>query len=147
MRRSVTKELLQHETEFGSLILNQAAPDVLLIVMKGRCDLSQAHAYMRVVEQVYKGERAFHHFFDMGELDSYVSGARTQLTRFAIAERSHVASSTFLVRSKLVAMGVSTASLAAQLAGLHFKTTADRHVFDERLRARTSAMTGSVTRR
>jgi len=53
---------------------------------------------------------------------------------FAIDHRAQVASAIFLVRSRLVAIGVSTAALAARLVGLEFVVLSARVEFDRRLR-------------
>lgn len=75
---------------------------------------------------------AAHLFFDAEELDDYESALRVDLTRGLFPERERVASFHVLVRSKLVAMGVSVANLA--LGGI-VNSTSDRKRFKARLDA------------
>lgn len=75
---------------------------------------------------------AAHLFFDAEELDNYESSLRVELTQCFFPERERLASFHVLVRSKLVAMGVSVANLA--LGGI-VNSTSDRKRFKARLDA------------
>jgi len=89
---------------------------------------------MAEAKGAYAQQQRVQHFFDVEGLESYDSSARVALTRFAIDHRAQVASAIFLVRSRLVAIGVSTAALAARLVGLEFVVLSARVEFDRRLR-------------
>lgn len=114
--------------------------DVMCTTLRGHVTLAMASEHMSAAMRAYTQSKHVHHFFDCEEMTGYDSAARIQLTEFALRHRAQVASSTFLVRSKIVAMGVSTAALAARLVGLEFVMVSDRKSFDakrnERVRAR-----------
>lgn len=104
--------------------------------VRGHADDAIASAHIREATAAYRGGTSVHHFFDLEEMTSYESSARIELTHFAIRERAHVASAIFIVRSKLVAMGVSTAALAARLVGLEFVVLHRRADFERRIAER-----------
>jgi hypothetical protein len=116
------------------------APDVMCTTMRGHVTAAMAAEHMSAATRAYARGTHVHHYFDCEEMTGYESAARIQLTEFALRHRAQVASSTFLVRSKIVAMGVSTAALAARLVGLEFVMVSDRKTFDakrnERVRSR-----------
>ena len=78
-------------------------------------------------------------FFDVEGLTSYDSGLRTGMTKGLLADRERIASLRVLVRAKIVAMGVSVASLA--LGGIvttvrersAFKAALDACLFEHRV--------------
>lgn len=119
----------------GSVQVSRPRPGVMCTVIRGYCDDAEAAVHMSEARASYaRGER-LHHFFDVEDLTNYASSARMELTRFAIENRAHVASATFLVRSKIVAMGVSTAALAARLVGLEFVVLHRRADFEQRMKS------------
>ncbi len=71
-----------------------------------------------------------HLFADLGAMNNYDSGLRTELTAGFLPARERIASFPILLRSKLVAMGVSVANLA--LGGL-VQTMDDRERFKKAL--------------
>jgi hypothetical protein len=125
-------------TRSGSTRVTWPAPSVMLTVIEGFCGDEQAAIHTREARAAYARGLRLHHFFDVEGMTNYASSARVELTRFAIEHRAHVASATFLVRHRLVAMGVSTAALAARLVGLDFHILHDRGQF-ERLIDRAKA--------
>ena len=114
--------------------------DVMCTTLRGHVTVAMAMEHMSAAVRAYNRRTRVHHYFDCDAMTGYDSAARIQLTEFALRHRAQVASSTFLVRSKIVAMGVSTAALAARLVGLEFVMVSDRKSFDgkrnERIRAR-----------
>lgn len=66
-------------------------------------------------------------------MTSYDSSARRSLTTWVVANHGNVRVAHFLVGSKLVAMGVSAASLAAALVGLNMRAHTDRATFESEL--------------
>lgn len=111
------------------------APNVLVTRLRGRLDETGATAHMTESLRAYRAGTVVHHFFDFEQMTGYSSAARSMLTDFAAKNRASVASATFLVKSKLVAMGVQTAALALQLVGLELHLAKDQREFDARLDA------------
>ena len=114
--------------------------DVMCTTLRGHVTVAMALEHMSAAARAYAQGTRIHHYFDCDGMTGYDSAARIQLTEFALRHRAQVASSTFLVRSKIVAMGVSTAALAARLVGLEFVMVSDRKSFElkrnERVRSR-----------
>lgn len=132
---ATSRELGRLEDERGTIVVALLSPRVLLTTIKGHCGVEHAQVHVDAARSVYAPGRRLHHFFDVYELETYDSRARVLLTHFAIDSRAHLESALFLVRSKLVAMGVSTASLAARLAGITFESASTRAAFEARLNA------------
>lgn len=122
------------ESARGAIAVRWLAPGVMCTTITGHCDDALADVHVTEARAAYAEQRQVQHFFDVEGLESYDSSARVALTRFAIDQRAHVAAAIFLVRSRLVAMGVSTAALAARLVGLEFVVLSERAEFDRRLR-------------
>lgn len=122
----VTYRVVDERDARGSLELYLAPPDLCVTVARGH--LSAAMARRR------RG-RIFRTFHDWGALESYDSNARRLLTTWLVANTSHVSSADFLVSSKLVAMGVSAASLMTTLAGLMMEAHTERAPFEAAYRA------------
>lgn len=105
----------------------------MLTTVRGHATEVEAAVHMQAATRAYERRIRVHHFFDLEHLERYVSAARTTLTDFAVENRDSVASATFLVRSKMVAMGVSTAALALRLVGVEFYVLHDRATFEARI--------------
>lgn len=119
----------------GTVKIRWLAPEVMLTTLSGHCDEALAAVHIREAAGAYRKGARLQHFFDVDALAGYDSAARVALTGFAIEHRAQVRSAVFLVRSKIVAMGVSTAALAARLVGLEFVVLSDRAEFERRVRA------------
>ncbi len=127
------RELARLDDERGLLAVRLEAPQLICTRWERRCEVAHVRAYITAVQALYEVGGRFAHFFDVYKMDSYASQARMELTRFALDSRLHVGEAHFLVRSRIVAMGVSTASLAAQLAGMRFESTTVPSEFQRRL--------------
>lgn len=128
------------EADKSSIEIAWPVLDVMCTTLQGHVTVAMAMEHMSAATRAYNRGTRVHHYFDCDGMTGYDSAARIQLTEFALRHRAQVASSTFLVRSKIVAMGVSTAALAARLVGLEFVMVSDRKSFDskrnERIRSR-----------
>lgn len=111
----------------------QLIGSALMVRHTGHMSRELTDVYTRAAEEAYRRVDRVHHFFDFFETTSYASQVRLHLTDFAISQRAHVASATFLVQSRIVAMGVTTAALAVRLVGMQFVVLSQRAEF-ERLR-------------
>lgn len=72
----------------------------------------------------------FHEWLGM---TSYDSEARTHLTKWVLTHHALIYDMTFVVESRLVAMGIATANLATRAAGVTLRTVPDRQAFDDAL--------------
>jgi len=71
--------------------------------------------FAALIAAAYKGldgRRPLHLFADLGGMSNYDTGLRTELTTTFMPDRERIASFPILLRSKLVAMGVTVAGLA-----------------------------------
>ena len=107
------------------------APNLLVVRLQGHGESEFAAPIVEAYQRLQKTPAA-HLFFDAEELDNYESALRVELTKCFFPERQQLASFHVLVRSKLVAMGVSVANLA--LGGI-VNGTSDRKRFKARLDA------------
>ena len=111
---------------------------------RGRLGVDVVEAFLAQLDaMVSEGVRGVVVFHDFEALLGYDSAARQRLTEW---RRSAPAGTTralhLLVRSKLVAMGASTASLALRLVGVELQSYTDRGSFERALEtARVSART------
>ncbi len=115
----------------GAVSVWVPAPSLLVVRLQGHGEAE----FARPIIQAFDGLQmtpAAHLFFDAEELENYESSLRVELTSRLFPEREKLASSHVLVRSKLVAMGVSVANLA--LGGI-VNSTSDRRRFKARLDA------------
>jgi hypothetical protein len=111
---------------------------LLVVALRGHGEAAFAAPIVDAYEQLAKGGPV-HLFFDAEDLTNYDSPLRTELTARFFPDRARLASFEVLVRSRLVAMGVSVANLA--LGGVvkmsadraHFKARLDACVFENRI--------------
>jgi hypothetical protein len=72
----------------------------------------------------------FHEWMGMA---SYDSSARSHLTKWVVSRHEQISGMTFVVRSRLTAMGIATANLATRAVGITLCTLANRAAFDAAL--------------
>jgi hypothetical protein len=118
------------DAALGSIELVKEGPRVLRILMKGRGRTADAKRMLHELELCLK-QRAHHTFWDLGDLESYESGVRTESTRVLLAEWKNVLSIRVFARSQLVRMGVAVANLALRN---RVESFADRAPFEAALR-------------
>ena len=116
--------------ERGSLEIYLPPPNLLVNVARGHLSQFLARRWVDVIDVEFKKDRVFHSFQDWEAMTSYDSAARRVLTTWILANRKSVASSDFLVGSRIVAMGISTANVMTALAGLHMVAHTDRAEFE-----------------
>lgn len=100
------------------------APGVVLVRVAGKADVDVARELAKDHEKSIAEFGAFALFSDFSSMVSYTSAGRFELTEWSKKNWSHLRSSHILVASKLVAMGVSVASIA--LPGLRSHTERSR---------------------
>lgn len=136
--RATKNRVVDERDERGQLqIFLPAAklPDAPLCVTRvtGHLTLRMAHQWIAVLDPYFGRGTVFDTFHDWEKMTSYDSSARRSLTTWVVANHSNVRVANFLVGSKLVAMGVSAASLAAALVGLNMRAHTERAAFERDL--------------
>ena len=107
------------------------APGVVLQRVTGKAGIAIAREIGRQLERILERHDAVVLFDDFAEMTGYTSEGRIELTEWSKRNWSRLRSTHILVGSKLVAMGVSVASIA--LPGL--RSYDDRARFEAMLRA------------
>jgi hypothetical protein len=101
-----------HETPRGSARIAFLAPGVFLGTITGHYSKELLAPYLAGMAAALKQSRLVT-FNDWWDMTSYDSVCRTTMTEWVIANRARSERHHILVRSKLVAMGVATASMLA----------------------------------
>jgi hypothetical protein len=124
----------------SELLVTEVAPDVLL------CKLIGFHEDQDIVLQFSRwfdartdGGRRVHMFWDTEETKGYKTECREALQEWQRRARPRMASSTVLVRSKLMEMALSITNL---ITGSFHKATNDRRKFETMLAAATREAIG-----
>lgn len=118
--------------EPGGVWLYDVAPHVVYTIAKGRVTTAHAAALRARADPFFdRAERcwAIHDWYDMA---AYESGARGVMTDWSIARRGRLVGCVILTGSKLVAMGVSAASIPLVFAGVEMQAFTDRSVYERR---------------
>jgi hypothetical protein len=116
----------------GGIWLYDVAPHVVYTIAQGRVTAAQAAALRARGDAFFdRAERcwAIHDWHDMV---AYESGARVVMTDWSIARRGRLVGCVILTGSKLVAMGVSAASIPLVFAGVSMEAFTDRPVYEQR---------------
>jgi hypothetical protein len=119
----------------GSLNIYLPKPDLCITRVKGHLSNAMARDWMDALDPHFRRGVRFTTFHEWAQMESYESAARRALTAWVIKNRKSIVSADFLVLSRLVAMGVQTASLATTLAGLPMHAHRDRDEFEHALTA------------
>jgi hypothetical protein len=129
-------QLLHVEESRGELFLYEPVPGVSVTRARGHLSLAMVEAWMACIEPQLQRGVVFDSFHDWEAMTSYDSEARRVLTTWALRSKRSVRTTMFLVASRLVAMGVSTASLATTLVGMTMSATRVRAEFEAALARR-----------
>jgi len=132
-------------TASGSLEMWYPAPNVVGDRIVGHLDLELARRFTERLTVKMAGGR-LHVYSDWERMEGYDSAVRMELTAWAIRRRTGFAAIHALVRSRLVAMGLSVANVAL---GSFMQAYTDRGVFertyaDALLKARLAAPANDV---
>lgn len=130
---TLRNRVVDERDERGALEIYIPARAVCVTVARGHFSTPMARRWIEVVGAYFVGEIRFVTFHDWEAMTSYDSAARRALTTWLVANTRFVASADFLVSSRLVAMGVSTANLMTTLAGLPMVAHTERRPFEEAL--------------
>src|SRR5690606_35425297 len=96
----------------GQLRFKRLADGVIVTEVRGTLSRAFVPGYLRSLERVLAARPGLLSFCDWYDMEGYDSDARMALTQWTYAHRSEFAAIHILLRSKLVAMGVSVANLA-----------------------------------
>jgi len=120
--------------ERGDLIVSYPAKTVILFRYTGHISAGVMPTIVTSVDRVLRTRIRPDIFVDLYEVTGYDSQYRIEVTRWGDTIRERVGTFMLLVRSKLVAMGVSVSNLAL---GGFMTATAKRSQFDIALAAAT----------
>jgi hypothetical protein len=115
----------------GSATFSYPEPWLFLSKVIGHFASDKIDDYLADMSKVFQRGRPAVGFHDWSEMSNYDSNTRKQLTEWALEQRGKLPTHHILVQSKLVAMGVSTASLL--LGGNAIMSYTDRAVFERAL--------------
>lgn len=121
----------------GRLGIWSPCPTILVLAIEQHGQAELAAPILRAYREMDR-TAPLHLFAELGGMTSYDTGLRTELTAGFMPERTRIDSFTILLRSKLVAMGVTVANLA--LGGFvqtledrgRFKRVLDATLFQEK---------------
>lgn len=116
----------------GSVDCTEPAAGVLVVVARGHLSASLIPRVLAWRDQAVSRVGKVDIFDDAAELESYDSEARVLLTGWGKKNRDRVREHHILLRSKIVAMGVSVANLAL---GGHIHAHTSRPAYDAALAA------------
>ncbi len=111
----------------GGLELRVMGAGVVLVRCSGFCEAALLPHFYAEMKRAVPADVPLHMFFDGADVEGYETPFRTGLTEWLRAEGKRVVGAHALVRSKLVAMGASLASLAL---GGSLKVQHSRPVFE-----------------
>lgn len=131
--RLAKNRVVDEADERGRLQLFLPSGDACISRVTGHLNVKMTRRWMDVIDPYFARNVVFDTFHDWEEMTSYDSSARRALTTWVVANHRCVRSAHFLVGSKLVAMGVSAASLATALVGLPMTAHASRPPFEAEL--------------
>ncbi len=103
---------------------------VIMVLVIDRHGQAEFAALIRAAYRTMDRRKPLHLFADLGAMSNYDSGLRTDLTSAFMPDRERIASFPILLRSKLVAMGVTVAGLAL---GSFVRPMDDRYAFKKAL--------------
>jgi len=114
---TITKEGVPGQNETwrtatGELQVRILSDSIILHVVKGHAGAELIPLFTRSVEQRIREGRRLDWFADYSEMVSYDSQVRIALSQFVNSNKPSLNKLVILVRSRLVAMGVSVANLA-----------------------------------
>ena len=96
----------------GTITTTTYGSRLVLVRITGHLDLEITPHLMRPIDRVMHSGLRVVVFHDWGEVESYESKVRTQLTEWALKNRQQIEAVHVLQRSRMVAMAVSVANLA-----------------------------------
>jgi hypothetical protein len=117
-------------TPTGSVHCSEPAPGVLVVVARGHLSSTLIPRVLAWRDQALSRTATVDIFDDAAELESYDSEARVLLTGWSAKNRKNIREHHILLRSRLVAMGVSVANLAV---GGHIRPHTSRPAYETAL--------------
>lgn len=124
--RARQNRVLHKQEEEGVLEVFMPANDLVITAARGHLSEAMAKAWEEVCDPFLEAGQRPHTFHDWEHLTSYQTEARKRLTSWVLSRHKNILSAHFLVASRIVAMGVSTASVVTSLAGLKMTATSVR---------------------
>lgn len=133
--RIVRHRVIDEQEDRGHLQLFLPTPELCVSMVTGHLSQRMAQRWIETMDPHFRRGVVFVTFHDWENMSSYDSAARRALTTWIVSNTKSIKSARFLVGSKLVAMGVSAASLATALVGLKMVADSSRDAFETELEA------------
>lgn len=128
--RARQNRVVHVEDDTGLLEIFLPGNDLVITVARGHLSEAMAKSWEETIDPHFAGGLRADTFLDWEHLTGYHSDARKRLTSWVLSRHRSILSARFLVASRMVAMGVSTASVAASLVGIKMTATSSRSDFD-----------------
>jgi hypothetical protein len=136
------RPILETIDDRGCLLMHHPIDGVLVTRAAGHMALPTATRWIESTKILWRQPVPVRIFNDWEKLDSYDSKARRQLTEWVILHRTHISGAWFLTGSRIVAMGVATASAATAFAGVTLHASRERSEWSARLASVLEASSG-----
>ncbi|OJY17047.1 MAG: hypothetical protein BGO98_12870 [Myxococcales bacterium 68-20] len=128
--RNLTRRCVEQR---GSVEVYIPAPSVAITRVCGHLSVPLAGIICEAITAQLAGGQRLALFNQWERMETYDSGARRLLTNSVLANIRGIASQQFILGSRIVAMGVSTANLATSLVGLQLVAYPTRAAFEAAL--------------
>jgi hypothetical protein len=123
-------------TAKGSLSIWTPAPTLLVLQIAGHGAGDFCRPCIAAFDQCIAKDAPIRMFVDLEQMHNYDTGLRTEVTRHLVDHKSGLGGLDVLVRSRIVAMGVSVANMAlGGLVAMHASRVAFLRDLDAELRA------------
>jgi len=130
----IAPSLVKEKTDArGSFEVYMPAPNVCLTRARGVLSLAQARLIPEVLDERLKDGQKVALFYEWEKLINYESEARPMLTNWGIANVRKLRSIDVIVSSRIMALGIATASLAMKLIRLPVYSHSRREDFESSL--------------
>lgn len=128
--RARKNRLLNVVEPTGVLEIFMPGRDLVIVVARGYLSDAMASAWEENLDPLFLRGLRSEQFLDWEQLSGYHSDARKRLTSWVLSRHKNILSARFLVASRIVAMGVSTAAVAASMVGIKMTATSSRPDFE-----------------
>jgi hypothetical protein len=133
LERACRTRVVNEEEERGRLQVFLPHQDLCVSVVHGYLSLAMARRWIDVLDRQFRWGARFDTFHDWDAMDGYDSSARQALTSWVVGSLGNIRSAHFLVRDRIVRMGVASANVATSFAGLRMHIHSDRERFEGEL--------------
>lgn len=131
------------KTDRGEARVSRPADTVVVVTVKGHSSMELYPLFVAEAEKLMASGRTIDWYADYSEMTSYDSDVRLALSEFTNVHKAKMDVVAVLVKSRIVSMGVTVASLAT---GGKVTSYADRAKFDASIAASVAKARGAASR-